>query len=83
MLATKIIQRYIDKGKFMNVYQLKTNLIGKRENFIEIIREKKENALETFTKVMWKLAIYKFVAVMVAFIVMIVNFLLPHVYVYC
>ncbi len=74
MLATKVIQRYIDKGKFMNVYQLKTNLIGKRENFIEIIREKKENALETFTKVMWKLAIYKFVAVMVAFIVMMVFF---------
>ncbi len=74
MLATKIIQRYIDKGKFMNVYQLKTSLIGKRENFIEILREKKENALETFTKVMWKLAIYKFVAVMVAFIVMMVFF---------
>ena len=74
MPATKIIQRYIDKGKFMNVYQLKTSLIGKRESFIEIIKEKKENALETFTKVMWKLAIYKFVVVMVAFIVMMVFF---------
>jgi hypothetical protein len=74
MPAIKIIQRYIDKGKFMNVYQLKTNLMGKRGNLIEIIREKKEKALETFTKVMWKLAIYKFVAVMVAFIVMMVFF---------
>ena len=74
MLATKIIQRYIDKGKFMNVYQLKTSLIGKRENFIEIIREKKKDALGAFIKVMWKLAIIKFVAVMIAFIVMMVFF---------
>ena len=74
MLATKIIQRYIDKGKHMNVYQLKTSLIGKRENFIEIIREKKKDALGAFIKVMWKLAIIKFVAVMIAFIVMMVFF---------
>ncbi len=74
MPAIKIIQRYIDKGKFMNLYQLKTSLMGKTENFIEIIREKKENALEAFIKVMWKLAIIKFVAVMVAFIVMMVFF---------
>ncbi|MFQ5965300.1 MAG: hypothetical protein ACE5KZ_13580 [Candidatus Scalinduaceae bacterium] len=58
----------------MNLYQLKTSLMGKRENFIEIIREKKKNALEAFIKVMWKLAIIKFVAVMVAFIVMMVLF---------
>jgi hypothetical protein len=74
MPVIKIIQRYIDKGKFVNLYQLKTSLMGKRESFIEIIREKKENALETFTKVMWKLAIIKFAAVMVAFIAMMVFF---------
>jgi len=74
MPVIKIIQRYIDKGKFMNLYQLKTSLMGKMENFIEIIREKKKNALEAFIKVMWKLAIIKFVAVIVAFIVMMVFF---------
>ena len=58
----------------MNLYQLKTSLMGKMENFIEIIREKKKNALEAFIKIMWKLAIIKFVAVMVAFIVMMVFF---------
>jgi len=74
MPVIKIMQRYIDKGKFMNLYQLKTSLMGKMENFIEIIREKKKNALEAFIKIMWKLAIIKFVAVMVAFIVMMVFF---------
>lgn len=58
----------------MNLSQLKTSLMDKRERFIEIIREKKKTALETFIKVMWKLAIIKFVAVMIAFIVMTVFF---------
>ncbi len=58
----------------MNLSQLKTSLMSKRENFIEIIREKKKNALEAFIKVMWKLAIIKFAAVMVGFIVMMVFF---------
>ena len=74
MPVINIMQRYIDKGKFMNLYQLSTSLMGKMENFIEIIREKKKNALEAFIKVMWKLAIIKFAAVMVAFIVMTVFF---------
>jgi hypothetical protein len=64
----------MDKGKFMNLSQLKTSLMDKRERFIEIIREKKKTALEAFIKAMWKLAIIKFVAVMIAFIVMTVFF---------
>ncbi|MFQ5713613.1 MAG: hypothetical protein ACE5GU_06235 [Candidatus Scalinduaceae bacterium] len=48
--------------------------MDKRERFIEIIREKKKNALEAFIKAMWKLAIIKFVAVIVGFIVMMVFF---------
>ncbi len=64
----------MDKGKFMNLSQLKTSLMDKRERFIEIIREKKKTALEAFIKAMWKLAIIKFAAVMIAFIVMTVFF---------
>ena len=64
----------MDKGKFMDLYQLKTSLMDKGENFIEIIREKKKYALEAFIKAMWKLAIIKFAAVIVGFIVMMVFF---------
>jgi hypothetical protein len=64
----------MDKGKFMDLSQLKTSLMDKRERFIEIIREKKKTALETFIKAMWKLAIIKFAAVMIAFVVMMVFF---------
>jgi hypothetical protein len=64
----------MNKGKFMNLSQIKASLMSKKVYFIELIREKKKNALETFIKVMWTLTIIKFAAVMVAFIAMMVLF---------
>ncbi|ODS31189.1 MAG: hypothetical protein SCARUB_03682 [Candidatus Scalindua rubra] len=64
----------MDKGKFMNLFQLKTNLMSKRVGFIEIIREKEKDALEASTKVIMNLTIIGLAAAIVGLIVMMVFF---------
>ncbi len=64
----------MNKGKFINLFQLKTSLAGKKVGFIEIVREKEKDALEASTKVMMKLTIIGLAAATVALIAMTVFF---------
>ncbi len=64
----------MNKEEFINLFQLKTSLVSKREGFIEIIREKEKDALEASTKVMMKLTIIGLAAATVALIAMTVFF---------
>ncbi len=64
----------MNKEEFINLFQLKTSLAGKKVGFIEIVREKEKDALEASTKVMMKLTIIGLAAATVALIAMTVFF---------
>ncbi len=64
----------MNKEEFINLFQLKTSLVGKSVGFIEIIREKEKDALEASTKVMMKLTTIGLAAAIVALIAMMVLF---------
>ena len=64
----------MNKEEFINLFQLKTSLVGKRIGFIKIVREKEKDALEASTKVMMKLTIIGLAAATVALIAMTVFF---------
>ncbi len=64
----------MNKEEFINLFQLKTSLVGKREGFIEIISEKEKDALEASTKVIMNLTIIGLAAAIVALIAMMVLF---------
>ncbi len=64
----------MNKEEFINLFQLKTSLVGKRIGFIKIVREKEKDALEASTKVMMKLTTIGLAAAIVALIAMMVLF---------
>ncbi len=74
-IINNVFREIQDKGKFINLSQLKTSLARKRDRIIEIIKRRKKDAGETFVKVMMRLSIIKLALTLITLMVMTVLFL--------